>query len=60
MPYTDSLLVLNGKTGRLRWYDQVTPHDVRDYDFELPRILASISSRGTLREAVVGAGKVGS
>jgi len=30
--YTDSLVVLDGASGRLRWYDQVTPHDVRDYD----------------------------
>jgi len=30
--YTDSLLSLDGKTGKLRWYFQATPHDVRDYD----------------------------
>src|ERR1700680_106915 len=39
--YTDSLVVLDGLTGRLLWYAQVTPHDVRDYDFQLPPILAS-------------------
>ncbi len=38
--YTDSLVVLAGKTGRLLWYDQVTRHDVRDYDFQLPPVLA--------------------
>ena len=31
--YTDSLLVLDARSGRLLWHDQVTPHDVRDYDF---------------------------
>src|SRR5689334_23472230 len=30
--YTDSLVVLDGATGALRWHDQVLPHDVRDYD----------------------------
>src|SRR4051794_26514374 len=49
--YTDSLVVLDGKTGELLWYDQVTPHDVRDYDFQLSPILQG----GT----VIGAGKAG-
>jgi outer membrane protein assembly factor BamB len=49
--YTDSLLALDAATGRLRWYDQVTPHDVRDYDFQLSPILAGRS--------VIGAGKAG-
>jgi outer membrane protein assembly factor BamB len=49
--YTDSLLVLDGRNGRLRWYDQVTPHDVRDYDLEASPILAG--------SRVFGAGKAG-
>ena len=49
--YTNSLLVLDARTGKLRWYDQVTPHDIRDHDFHLPPIQA-----GGL---VVGAGKAG-
>ncbi len=53
--YTDSLLVLDGKTGRLLWHDQVLAHDVRDYDFELPPIL--ISSGG--KDLVIGGGKAG-
>ena len=39
--YTDSLIVLDARTGKLLWYDQVTPHDVRDYDFEATPILAN-------------------
>ncbi len=50
--YTDSLLVLDGKTGRLRWYDQVTAHDVRDHDFQLPPVLGPDG-------IVFGAGKAG-
>jgi outer membrane protein assembly factor BamB len=53
--YTDSLLVLDAQSGRLRWYDQVTPHDVRDYDFEATPILAR--ERGS--DLVFGAGKAG-
>src|SRR5262249_23704916 len=37
--YPDSLLALPPRSGRLLWHDQVTPHDVRDYDFQLPPIL---------------------
>jgi alcohol dehydrogenase (cytochrome c) len=49
--YTDSLVVTGADDGHLAWYDQVTPHDVRDYDFQLPPVLAD----GT----VFGAGKAG-
>ena len=31
--YTDSLVAVDRRSGKLAWYDQVTPHDVRDYDF---------------------------
>jgi alcohol dehydrogenase (cytochrome c) len=53
--WTDSLLVLDGATGGLRWFDQVTPHDIRDHDFHLPPILF----RAGGRDLVVGAGKAG-
>lgn len=53
--YTASLLDVDARTGALRWYDQVTPHDVRDYDFQLPPILASLAGR----DVVYGAGKAG-
>ncbi len=53
--YTDSLVVLDGASGRLLWYDQVTPHDVRDYDFQASPILAT----GGGRDTVFGAGKGG-
>ena len=49
--HTDSLLVLDGRTGELLWSDQVTPHDVRDYDFQLPPLL--------IADVAVGAGKAG-
>jgi alcohol dehydrogenase (cytochrome c) len=51
VPYTDSLLVLEASTGRLLWNDQVTPHDVRDYDFQATPIVVGTS--------VIGAGKAG-
>jgi alcohol dehydrogenase (cytochrome c) len=53
--YTDSLLVLDARSGRLLWHDQVTPHDVRDYDFAATPILATVDGE----ELVFGAGKAG-
>ena len=53
--YTDSLLVTDAHTGRLIWFDQVTPHDVRDHDFQLPPILVSAAGK----ELAVGSGKGG-
>ena len=53
--YTDSLVVLSGATGKLLWHDQVTPHDVRDHDFQDSPVLAALGGRGV----VFGAGKAG-
>lgn len=57
--YTDSLLALDARTGELEWYDQVTPHDVRDYDFALPPILVRATVGDRERDLVVGGGKAG-
>jgi outer membrane protein assembly factor BamB len=51
VPFTDSLLVLDGKRGSLLWHDQVTPHDIRDHDFQDSPVLAG--------RLVIGAGKAG-
>src|SRR5262245_17818998 len=55
--YTDSLVVLNGRTGKVVWYDQVLAHDVRDYDFHVSPVLASVGDDA--RPMVFGAGKAG-
>lgn len=57
--YTDSLVALDGTTGRLLWYRQVTRHDLRDHDFQDSPILVSVRMHGRPTEAVVGAGKSG-
>jgi outer membrane protein assembly factor BamB len=57
--YTDSLLVLDGATGRLEWHDQVISHDVRDYDFAVTPMLAIVPIDGHSTDIVVGAGKGG-
>ncbi len=57
--YTDSLVALNGDTGKLMWYQQVTPHDIRDYDFEASPIITTQDIHGVRTEIVIGAGKSG-
>jgi alcohol dehydrogenase (cytochrome c) len=49
--YTDSLIALDLAHGSLRWFDQVSPHDLRDHDFQNPPIV----SHGL----VIGSGKGG-
>lgn len=57
--YTDSLVALDGDTGRVLWYQQVLPHDVRDYDLQISPILTHVRINGVLTEIVVVAGKMG-
>jgi outer membrane protein assembly factor BamB len=53
--YTNSIVKLDAKTGKMDWYFQLNPHDIYDWDLQGPPIL--IDSGG--RELVVAAGKVG-
>jgi outer membrane protein assembly factor BamB len=57
--YTDSLVALDGTTGKLLWYRQVTRHDVRDHDFQDSPILVTVERHGHRSKAVIGAGKSG-
>jgi alcohol dehydrogenase (cytochrome c) len=53
--YTDSLLALDGTTGKLKWYFQAVPNDFHDWDLQLSPIYASSGGRAL----VVAAGKMG-
>jgi alcohol dehydrogenase (cytochrome c) len=53
------MVALDGSNGKLLWYHQVTPHDVRDFDFQDPPILANERIAGKQTEIVMGAGKSG-
>lgn len=57
--YTGSIVALNHADGKLLWYNQVVPHDLFDYDFQISPILASVQLNGTSRNFVFGAGKMG-
>lgn len=53
--YTNSMVKLDAKTGKLQWYYQQTPHDLFDWDFQDSPILTSAGGK----ELVIGAGKSG-
>ena len=53
--YTDSIVKMNAKTGKMDWYFQLTPHDLYDWDLQGPPMLMTVGGR----ELVVAAGKSG-
>jgi alcohol dehydrogenase (cytochrome c) len=54
-PYTDSVVKLDEKTGKMDWYYQVTPHDLYGWDLVGPPILLEVDGR----ELVIAAGHAG-
>lgn len=57
--YTASLVALDVKTGKLRWYHQIVPHDIWGYDVANPPVLFDFVSDGTTVRAVAEASKSG-
>jgi glucose dehydrogenase len=57
--YTDSLVALDGKTGKLLWYRQVSPHDSRNYDLAVSPIVATVKLGGASTEIVMVGSKNG-
>jgi len=57
--YTTSVVALDVRTGRLRWYYQEVPHDMWDYDATSPTLLLDVTVNGHRVPAVAEAGKVG-
>jgi PQQ-dependent dehydrogenase (methanol/ethanol family) len=58
--YTDSIVAVDGKTGKLKWWYQQVAHDVWDYDACAPVVLFdTLDEHGKLVPAAAEAGKVG-
>ena len=57
--YTNSLVVLDGETGELKWHWQAIEHDLRDWDLHLGPILTTFTIDGEERNVVVVGGKMG-
>ena len=57
--YTSSIVALNPKTGRMKWYYQTTPHDEYDFDAVQKLVLADIKVNGRERQVITQASKNG-
>jgi PQQ-dependent dehydrogenase (methanol/ethanol family) len=58
--YTDSIVAIHGKTGKLAWWYQEVPHDLWDYDACAPVVLFdTVDENGKTVPAAAEAGKVG-
>jgi alcohol dehydrogenase (cytochrome c) len=57
--YTNSIVALDGRTGKRLWFRQAVRHDVRDYDLQIPAIVTTVPIHGVDTEIVLVAGKMG-
>ena len=57
--YTDSVVALDAKSGRLKWYYQFTPHDEHDWDANQIPVLVDTEFRGRPRKLMLWANKNG-
>ncbi len=55
--YTCSVLALDPKTGRMKWYFQFTPHDVHDWDANETPVLIDAVFRGKPRKLMIQANR---
>jgi len=57
--YSDSLVCLDAKTGKVVWYYQLIHHDLWEYDAATPPILGDITVDGKRVKAVIASNKTG-
>lgn len=57
--YSNCVLALEPKTGKLRWYYQFTPHDLHDWDATEPFVLVDTKYRGRERKLLLQANRNG-
>jgi len=57
--YTNSVLALDARTGDLRWYRQLVPHDVHDWDLTVAGPIYAASTEEGTRNLVAAGGKDG-
>jgi alcohol dehydrogenase (cytochrome c) len=57
--FTDSVIALHAKTGKLAWYFQFTPHDEHDWDATQTPVLADLPINGQTREVLCWANRNG-
>ena len=56
--YCNSIVALDGATGKLKWFHQLVHHDASDWDMPTPPILINVRSNGRTVPAVLQTGKL--
>ncbi len=57
--YSDWIVALDPKTGKLKWHFQYTPHDLWDWDAPQPPVLVDAEWNGTPRKLLLHANRNG-
>jgi PQQ-dependent dehydrogenase (methanol/ethanol family) len=57
--YTDCVLALNPKDGKLKWHYQFTPHDLHDWDAAEPLLVVDAEYQGHARKLLLQANRNG-
>jgi PQQ-dependent dehydrogenase (methanol/ethanol family) len=57
--YTDSIVAIHAKTGKIAWWYQQVPHDLWDYDSASPVVLFNVEDHGKKIPAAAEASKEG-
>ncbi len=57
--YTDSVLALDPRTGKIKWHFQFTPNDPFDYDAVAEMVLADIKIKGVPKKLLLNANRNG-
>ena len=57
--YTNCVVALDPKTGKLRWHYQFTPHDLHDWDATEPLVLVNAGFQGRERKLLLQANRSG-
>jgi len=57
--YTNCVIALDVKTGKLKWYYQFTPHDLHDWDATEPMVLVDADYHGRPRKLLLQANRNG-
>jgi alcohol dehydrogenase (cytochrome c) len=57
--YSDSVVALDGDTGKLKWFYQFTPHDDKDWDATQIPVLTDIDWQGRPRKVMLWANRNG-
>ncbi len=57
--YSNCVIALDVKTGKLKWYYQFTPHDLHDWDATEPMLLVDAEYRGRPRKLLLQANRNG-